>query len=163
PAVEPWRGAAISMKRDRKEKTSTPIAAAELYAIFPGQDAAASAARLATDSGLHKFPGVETTAAFRRMLEFIPAAVKAYPTGKSTDQIRDSLRTALSTWLDQWSDGDAPVTVLEDCLLINKSSETAFPTDVAQVALRKQAAEAKRLLDRRVAILRALRAGKQVD
>src|SRR5437870_2810685 len=43
PAAEIWRGAAISMKRDRKEKTGTPIAAAELYAIFPGQDAAASA------------------------------------------------------------------------------------------------------------------------
>jgi hypothetical protein len=163
PAAEIWRGATIAMKHDRKEKTATPIAPAELYAIFPGQDPAASAARLATDVSLHKFPGVETAEAFHRMLEVIPIAVKGYPSGKSTDQIRDSLRSALSTRLTQWSDGDAPVTVIDECLMLNKASEAAFPADPAQMALRKQAAEAKRLLDRKVAILRALRAGKQVD
>jgi hypothetical protein len=162
-AVEIWRGAAIIMKSDRKDKAGVTLANGELYAILPGMDPAASAARLATENALHQSPGVDMTEAFRRMLEFIPAAVKAYPTGKATDQIRDSVRSALSVRLEQWSRGDALATVLDECLLLNRASEAAFPSDAAQSALRKQAAEAKRLLDRRVAILRALRAGKQMD
>jgi hypothetical protein len=158
-----WRAAAISLKRDRKEKAATPIAAAELYAILPGMDPAASAERLATETALHKIPGADEPEAFRRMVEFIPPAVKAYPTGKSTDQIRDSLRASLATRLSQWSDGDAPVTVLEESLLLSRASEAAFASDAEQTALRKQTAEAKRLLDRRVAILHALRAGKQAE
>jgi len=162
-AAEIWRGATVSMKRDRKEKAATPIAAAELYAIVPGLDAAASAARLATDASLHKFPGVETGEAFRRMLEIVPPVVKAYPSGIATEQVCEFLRSGLAGRLKQWFDGDAPVTVLEECLLLNKASEAAFPADTLQAALRKQAAEARKSLDRKVAILRALHAGNQVD
>ena len=163
PAAELWRSAAIAIKRDRKEKAATSLSGAELYAILPGADPAASAARLATGAALHKFPGVEDPEAFRRMVEFIPAAVKAYPSGASTDEIRKSVRTAMTARLNQWSDGDAAVTVLDECLLLSRASETAFAADRDQIALRKQAAEAKRLLDRRAAILRALRAGKQAE
>ena len=162
-SAEIWRAAALAMKRDRKEKTATPITAGELYAVLPGLDPAVSAARLATDMSLHKFPGVENAEAFRRMLDLVPFAVKSYPSGKPMEQIRESLRSGLANRLNQWSDGDAAVTVLEECLMLNKASEAAFPADPTQVALRKQAIEAKRLLDRKAAILRALQAGKQVD
>jgi hypothetical protein len=151
------------MKRDHKEKAATPIAPAELYAILPGIDPAASAARFATDPELHKFPGVDAPEALRRTIEFIPPAVKAYPTGKPAEQIRDFVRISLATRLAQWSDGDAPVTVLEDCLLFSHASEAAFSADPVQAALRKQTLENKRVLDRRLAILRALRAGKQTE
>ena len=163
PAAELWRGATIAIKRDRKEKAATALASAELYAILPGADPAASAARLATDAALHKFPSIEDPEAFRRMVEFIPAAVKTYPSGSPTDEIRKSVRSAMAARLNQWSDGDAAVTVLDECLLLSRASETAFAADREQTALRKQAAEAKRLLDRRIAILRALRAGKQAE
>ena len=161
-AANLWRAAAVTMKHDHKEKTGTPITWAELYAIVPG-DPATSAARLATESSLHLFPGVDAPEAFRRMVEFIPAAVKSYPTGKPTEQIRDSVRANLATRLTQWSDGDAPVAVMDECLLLNRASEAAFPADPEQTKLRKQAADTKRVLDRRVAILRALRAGKQAE
>ncbi|HXK04730.1 MAG TPA: hypothetical protein VMS37_20180 [Verrucomicrobiae bacterium] len=162
-SAEIWRGATIAMKSDRKEKVATPMPFAQLYLVFPGRDPAASAARLATDVSVHKVPGVENPEAFRRMLEALPAAVKAYPSAGSADQIRGFLRSGLAGRLSQWSDGDAPVTVLEECLMLNKAAEAAFPNDAALAALRKQAVDSRKLLDRRVAILRALHAGKQYD
>jgi hypothetical protein len=158
-----WRGATIAMKADRKEKVATALPFAGIYAIFSGRDPAASAARLATDVSLHKFPSVESTEAFRRMLEFIPAAVKAYPAGAPADSVREFLHTGLTSRLGQWSDGDAPVSVLDECLMLNRAAEAAFPADAPLAALRKQASQAKALLDRRAAILRALHAGKQFD
>ncbi|HTS62785.1 MAG TPA: hypothetical protein VMH28_12230 [Candidatus Acidoferrales bacterium] len=162
-SAEIWRGATVAMKGDRKEKVATPLPVAQLYAILSGREPAASAARLATDASLHKFPGVQDAEAFRRMLEAIPAVVKAYPSGNSADQVRDFLRAGLTGRLTKWADGDAPATVLEECLMLNKAAETAFPADARLVALRKQSTDAKNLLDRRVAILRALHAGKQFD
>jgi tetratricopeptide (TPR) repeat protein len=162
-AAEIWRGATISLKQDRKEKVATPIQSPQLYAIVPGQDSAEAAARMATEASIHQFPGIAAGEAFRHMLELVPAVVKAYPSGKGADEVGESLRSGLSTRLTQWFDGDAPVTVLEECLLLSKASEAAFPANALQAALRKQAAEARKSLDRKVAILRALHAGKQAD
>ena len=162
-SAELWRSAALAIKADHKEKAGTPIALAQLYLILPGRDPAAAAARLATDPGLHQFPGVQSGEAFRRMLELLPAIVKSYPTGSTTDQVRDYLRTGLGSRLNEWSNGDAAVTVLEECLMLNKAAMAAFPADQSLAALRKQASDAKSQLDRRVAILRALHAGKQSD
>ena len=162
-SAEIWRSATITYKSDRKEKAGTPIPLAQFYLVMPGRDAAASAARLATDTSLHKFPGVESAEAFRRRLEFLPAAMKSYPSGSSAQQIRDSLRSDLAGRLAQWSNGDAPVTVMEESLLLNKAVESAFPNDPALADLRKRAAEEKSRLDHKVAILRALHAGRQVD
>ena len=162
-AADIWRAANLTAKSDRKEKTGTPVPITQLYAILPGREPAASAAMLATDVSLHKFPGVENAEAFRRMLDLLPAAVKAYPAGAPAQQVRDYLRVGLTSRLAQWSDGDAPVTALDECLMLNKAAEAAFPSDTALAALRKQAVDARKLLDRRVAILRALDAGRQFD
>ncbi len=162
-APDIWRGAAISLKTDRKEKTPTAVNLKELYAIVPGRDPALSAARLVTDVSLHKMPNVDDGQAFRQMVDLIPAAVKTYPAGPSTETIRDYLRGEMSGRLRQWADGAAPLSVLDDSLLLAKASESAFPNDAAQAGLRKQAAAAKETLDRKLAILRALHAGKQTD
>jgi hypothetical protein len=158
-----WRSAAVSLKADRKDKAPVPIHLSELYAIVPGQDPALSTARFVTDVSFHTYPTVEAGPAFRQMLELIPPAVKKYSSGPSTESIRDYIRTEMSRHLQQWQDGDAPVSTLEDGLLLAKVSEAAFPSDTAQANLRKQTAAAKASLDRRVAILRALHAGKLTD
>lgn len=162
-APELWRNAVITAKKDRKDKTGATVRLADLYAIVPGQDPALSAAHLATDVSLHRLPGMDDSQAFRQMLELIPVAAKTYASGPAADQIRDYVRSAMSTRLQKWNDGDAPVIVLDECLALAKVSASAYPSDAAQDGLRKQAAESKRWLDRRVAILRALDAGKQAD
>jgi len=162
-AKDLWREAGITVKRERKDKTAATIALSELYAIVPGQDASLSAARLATDPAVHKLPGMDEAQAFQQMLGLIPAAVKAYPSGPAADRMREYVRGAMSTRLEKWAAGDAPVSVLDECLALAKISETAYSGDAAQADLRKQAAESKKWLDRKVAILRALHAGKQAD
>jgi hypothetical protein len=158
-----WRSAAVSLKSDRKDKTLTTINLKDLYAIVPGRDPAMSASRLVTDVSMHKAPNVTDPQAFRQMVDLIPTAAKTYSTGPSSEAIREYLRSEMSSRLRQWSDGAAAVSVLEDSLLLAKASESAFPIDSSQAGLRKQASAAKETLDRRVAILRALHAGKQTD
>jgi hypothetical protein len=162
-AVELWRGAAVTAKKERKDKASAPIALGDLYAIVPGQDASLSGARLATDLSLHQLPGMDDARAFRQMLDIIPPTVKRYPSGAAADRVREYVRSGMSSHLEKWRQGDAAVTVLEDCLLLAKVSEAAFPGDAPQAELRKRAADDKKWLDRKVAILRALHAGKQAD
>jgi hypothetical protein len=161
--AEIWRGAAISLRKDHKDKTATPVVLGDLYAIVPGADPALSAARLATETSYNKLPGMDDAQAFRQMLEIISPAVRLYPSGEATGKIRDYMLAGMSSRLEKWSEGDAPVNTLEECLLLSKASEAAFPTDGAQADLRKRAADAKKWLDRRVSILRALNAGKQCE
>ena len=162
-AAELWRGSSVTLRKERKDKTPAPVRLENLYALIPGQDPAFSAARLATDTSWHKLPGMDEAQAFRRMIEIIPQAPKSYPSGAAAEKIRDSVRAGMSSRLGKWSEGDAPVTVLEECLLLAKVSETSFANDAAQTDLRKRASDSKKWLDRRVAILRALHAGKQCD
>jgi hypothetical protein len=161
--VEIWRGSTISFRKDHKDKTATPVVLGDLYAIVPGTDPALSAARLATDVSYNRLPGMNDAQSFRQMLEIIPPAVRLYPSGEAAEKIRAYVRTSMSSRLEKWSEGDAPVSTLDECLLLAKASETAFPSDAPQADLRKRAAEAKKWLDRRVAILRALSAGKQCE
>jgi hypothetical protein len=162
-AVELWRGAAVTAKKERKDKAPTPIAVGDLYAIVPGQDPSLSAARLATDVSVHQLPEMDEAQAFRQMLDIIPPAVKSYHSGAAADKMREYVRGGMASRLAKWPEGDAEVTLLDDCLLLAKVSESAFPADAPQGELRKRAADDKKLLDRRVAILRALHAGKQAD
>ena len=162
-APDLWRSAVVTVKKERKDKAATAIALGDLYAIIPGQDPSLSAARLATDFSIYKLPGVDDAQAFRQMLELIPAAVKSYPSGPAADKMREYVRSAMASRRDKWADGDAPVTVLDEWLALAKVSETAYARDAAQADLRKQAAASKQWLDRKVAILRALHAGKQAD
>jgi hypothetical protein len=150
----------IAVKKDRKDKSPAPVNMAALYAIIPGIEPNRSAVRLATDITFHTFGKADEAQAFRQMLDVLPAAVKAY--GASTE-IRDFLRAGMSRRLEKWSDGGAPLTVLEEALLVSKASEVAFPNDAVQADLRKRAATSKQWLDRKVAILKALNAGKQFD
>jgi|GEM_PF-1746854 len=161
--AELWRSAVVTVKKERKDKAATTLALADLYAIIPGQDPSLSAARLATDVSLHKLPGMDESQAFRQMLELIPPAVKSYSSGPAADKMREYVRSAMATRLEKWGEGDAPVTVLDECLALAKVSGAAYPSDAPQADLRRQAAESKKWLDRKVAILRALHAGKQAD
>jgi hypothetical protein len=52
---------------------------------------------------------------------------------------------------------------LEDSSALAAAAEAALPTDANLTALREQTRSARKWLDRRVAILRALDAGRQSD
>ncbi len=163
PAAALWRGATIAVRRDKAEKNQDSVRVEELYAILPGMDAPGSAARLATETAIHQAPGVDEAQAFRNRVELVAAVMKAFPTGPSAEKLRDDLRSEMDTRLQKWSNGDAPRTVLDDGLLLAGASQAAFSDDKAQQVLRDRLRSEKQRMDRRVAILRALDAGKQSD
>ena len=162
-AAHMWSESTLALKKDRKDKSPSAIRLEELYAIVPGQDAAVSAAVLATELAPHKTPGVSDEDAFRSMLALIPAAVKAYPAGPAADRIRDFLRTAISGRLTQWQEGGAMLSVLDESLALAGAAQTAFPNDKTLAAEATEARDVRKWLDRRLAILRALDAGEQSD
>ncbi len=162
-AARMWSDSTVALKKDRKDKSPSAIRLEELYAIVPGQDAAVSAAALATELAPHKTPGVSDEDAFRSMLSLIPAAVKAYPAGPAADRIRDFLRTAISVRLTQWQEGGATLSVLDEALALAGAAQTAFPNDARLAAEATEARDVRKWLDRRLAILRALDAGEQSD
>jgi hypothetical protein len=162
-AAHLWAGSSIGLKRDKKDKSPSPIVVQELYAILSGSDAAASAAAFVADPGLHKVPGVDDAQSFRNSVELIPVAVKAFPAEAAVDRMRESVRAGMADRIDKWNKGDVSIDVLEESLLLAVASDAAFAGDPKQVELRKQARDARKALDRRVAILHALDAGKQSD
>jgi hypothetical protein len=162
-AVRLWSGSALAVKSDRKDKTASAIKFDELYAIIPTRDPAASAASLATDISLHKLPGAGEADAFRQMLDLLPSAVKAFPADAASKTIHEYLNTGISARLTEWQDGNVAVSVLNDSLQLADAAEAAFPNDPVLSPLSTQARAVRKALDRRVAILHTLDAGKQSD
>jgi hypothetical protein len=162
-AAHLWTGSSLGLKHDKKDKTPSPVAVEELYAVLSGSDAASLAATFVADPGLHKVPGMDDAQAFRNSVELIPVAAKAFPSEPALERMRESVRAGMAERIDKWNKGDVPIDVLNDALLLAVASESAFAGDPKQAELRKQAREARKALDRRVAILRALDAGKQSD
>jgi hypothetical protein len=158
-----WNETTVQLKKDRNDKFPSVIRWEEIYAILPGADAAQSAAALATDISWHLLPGTEEAEAFRQMLAFLPQAAKSFQTGPAAETIRSYLARGMSERLGTWRDGDAEVTVLEQASALADASAAAFPADAALTGLRGQVQTSRQWLDRRVAILRALDAGKQSD
>ncbi|MFN7997599.1 MAG: hypothetical protein U0Q18_28530 [Bryobacteraceae bacterium] len=163
PAAQLWKESAVEFKKEHKDKTGEAIRLEDLCAILPGADASSSAASLATDISLHKMPGTPDDEAFRQLVAVIPPAVKAYPSGPAADTIRSYLTREISERLNTWRAGDAPVTVLDQSGALASDAQAAFPADSALTALTEQTRAARKWLDRRIAILRALDAGKQSD
>ena len=163
PAATLWSGSTVTFKKDQKDKSPSVVQMDELYAIVPGADAAASAALIATDVSAHQVPGMREADAFRQMLSLLPEAVKAFPAASAAKTVHDYLDSNLSARLKKWQDGDVPVDVLDESIELAKAAGAAFPADAGLSALSTQARSVRAALDRRVAILRALDAGKQSD
>jgi hypothetical protein len=158
-----WGASTVTFKKDQKDKSPSAIRLEELYAIVPGPDAPTCAALIATDVSAHQVPGMAEADAFRQMLSLLPEAAKAFPAASASKPIHDYLEGNLSARLKKWQDGDVPVDVLDESIELAKAAGAAFPADQGLSALSAQARSVRAALDRRVAILRALDAGKQSD
>ncbi len=163
PAGTIWNASTVTYKKDPKDKMPSALRIDELYAIVPGADVAAAAALISTDISAHEVPGVSPADAFRQMLAALPEAVKAFSTPAASKAIHDFLDNGMSARLKKWQDGDIPVDVLDESLALAKAADVAFPNDAALSKVSMQVRSVRAALDRRVAILRALYAGKQSD
>ncbi len=162
-AAQLWKDSVIEFRQDRKEKNGTAIRPEELYAIVPGADPGAAAAALATDIAWHALPGGSGDAAFRQMISLLPQAAKSFSSGAPAATMRSFLSTTMSERLRIWREGDAEITVLDEAGALADASQAAFPADAGLTTLRSEVRTRRQWLDRKVAILRALDAGKQAD
>ncbi len=158
-----WSGSTIAFKSDRKDKSATAVRLEDLYAIVPSRDAAASAAWLATDPRPHQIPGMSDADAFRQMLALLPDAAKAFSEGPASKTISDFLTSSLLKHLQRWQDGDASLLVLDESMALAAAADVAFPKDKSLAELSSGVRSIRKALDRKLAILRALDAGKQSD
>ncbi len=158
-----WKGSTITYKRDQKDKTPGTVPFDELYAIISGADAAACATYLGTDFAVHQLPGMSAPDASRQMWSMLPEAVKAFPAPTVSKPIHDYIETQMSARMKKWQDGDAPLDVLNESLDLAKAADAGFPNDPSLSKLSADARSIRAAIDRRVAILRALDAGKQSD
>ena len=163
PAPDLWKGSAIELREDRKDKTGTAIRQEDLYAIVPAADAGAAAATLATEPSWHALPGVNAEQAFQQMISFLPEAARKFAAGPPAEVMRSFLARGMTDHLGQWRDGDADISVLERARALAHASELAFAADPNLTALRSDVQSCRQWLDRKLAILRALNAGKQAD
>lgn len=162
PAAQLWKGSVIEVKQDRKEKTGTAVRVEELYAIVPGPDPAGTAT-LATELSWYALPGVNANDAFQAMISFLPEAARKFPTGAPGETMRSFLERGISDRLQRWREGDAEIAVLNDAAALAGAAQNAFPNHAPLVVLCGEVLRSRQWLDRKVAILRALNAGKQAD
>jgi tetratricopeptide (TPR) repeat protein len=162
-AAQLWKDSSIGYRQDRRDKTETAIRLDELYAIAPGADPGPSAATLATDLSWHSLPGVSSADAFRQMIAFLPQAAKNFPIGAPAETIHSFLNGGIHSRLRTWREGDAETSMLEEANVMAEASQAAFASDAGLATLRSEVQEQRTWLARRVAILRALNAGKQAD
>jgi YD repeat-containing protein len=158
-----WNASIITIKKDKADKEPLKVPVESLYAILPGADVAGSAAQAVTRLELLQAPGVDETTAFRQSVELIPPAISTFPSGAASEKIRDSVRSGMTARLERWTAGDAAITTLDEGLLLVGASERAFAADPAQKTLRNDLRDARRRLDRRIAILRVLDKGRKSD
>ncbi len=158
-----WNQSTLALKRDKKDKAPAALVTRDVYAILTSQEAASAMAAFVTDVKLQNAPGVEDAQAFRDSVELIPAAIKTFPSGAPAERIREYLRAGMAERIDTWMNGDAAVDTLDQGIALAGASESTFANDSRQAGLRKQIRDARKTLDRRLAILRALDAGKQSD
>lgn len=163
PARKLWEDSTLAYHQERKDKTEAAIRLQDLYAIVPGPDPGAAAAALATDLSWHSLPGVSSADAFQQLVVFLPQAAKNSPTGAPAETMRAFLSAGIPTRLRTWREGDAEVSVLDQASALANASQSSFPSDAGLTALRTEVQESRKWLDRRVAILKALDAGKQAD
>jgi len=163
PDAQLWSRSTVAYKADHKDKSATAVRMEDLYAIVPSRDPAVTAAWLATDIAAHKIPGISDGDAFRQMLALLPDAAKAFPDETATKTINDFLKASLQEHLDRWSNGDAPQLTLDESVMLATASGSTFPQDKALADLSARVHTIRQALDRKLAILRALDAGKQSD
>jgi len=163
PSGQIWKQSAIGYREDRKEKAESPVRSEILYAIVPGADAGASAAALATDVSWHAIPGVTAADGFRQMVSLLPAAARSFTAAGPADTMRTFMNAGISSRLAAWREGDAEISVLEEAGALADAARAAFPMNANLTDLRNEVEARRKWINRRVAILRALDAGKQAD
>ncbi len=155
-----WSGARVQIQTGGGKEPD--IGTVSVFAILPGENAAEAAAAFLQDES--NFIGVgekDPDAAFDERMALLVAVAKS-PAGTSP-QLKTMLLSAMDRAIQNSSSGAVKYSDIQRGLRVADVSEKAFPSDTQQRHARDQLRERKAWIDRRIAILRALDAGRQYD
>jgi hypothetical protein len=155
-----WQGVRMAYKKAEKDKTPTDFDAATLVAVLPGDFE--QLRKICTDQRALEILGGKGKA-FQAQVEWLSAAVKAFPNEPALAPLEKYVEEALRQRHDMFESGVANLEVLEQGLTFSKLSEAAYPSRPEQQRLRKALADRRSWLDRKMAVLKAFAAAEQWD
>jgi len=158
PLTATWNQAAIAYRRDKAQKTLTPISNASLAFIVTNRSVPEAAALLST----HFWPHIaeEDKSGADGMRAILPSAAAAAVNSPSLPAIRNSLVARLRSASNAWARGNVPESVLTAGLEYVEAAGKAFPADAELKSLTEIVRRQKARLDRDVVILQTLDSGK---
>jgi hypothetical protein len=158
-----WSSATVAVQQDKKAKSLTPIAVADLFAELPGADRDRAIADFLLDASDFRGVGEDgEAAAFEERMSLL-AGVAPTLAGAPAARVRQWLLSEMQSIDRKLSAGSAHIVDLNRGLQYAAVSDQAYPNDEAQKAARGSLRDKKTELDRRVAILKALAAGELWD
>jgi hypothetical protein len=163
PPADPaaiWKTAAITYKKAANDKAPTAIPADAFVAFLPGGPE--QLASLCKDSSLLEIVAGKEHA-FTAQLQYIAAAVKAFPADPAIAGLERFVEQAMRSRFDSFESGAAGTDVLATALQFADLSQALYPAQPAQAELRKSLRDRKGWLDRKTAVLRAFAAAGEWD
>jgi len=158
--AEIWKSARLSYKKTANDKTPTDVPATEFVAFLPG--GTEELAHLCRDDRQLETIGGKGKA-FATEMELMAAVAHAYPNDAAVAKLERFVEQAMRQRYDDFEKGAAGLDVLQEALKISELSAAVYPKSAEQEKLRTALSNRKAWLDRRVAVLRALSAGKEWD
>jgi hypothetical protein len=154
-----WKVSKISYKAAENSKTATDVAG-EFVAFLPA--GADDLATLCMDTQALQLIGGKGKG-FQMQVALMSAAVKAYTGNPDIAPLETYVEQAMRSRYEAFEGGTAGVDVLEEGLRFAQLSQAAYPNSSEQVKLRKQLADRRAWLDRRIAVQKAFAAASQWD
>jgi len=154
-----WKASKIAYKAAENSKTATDVAG-EFIAFLPA--GADDLATLCMDSQALQIIGGKGKG-FQMQVDLMSAAVKAYTGNPDIAPLETYVEQAMRSRYEAFEEGTAGVEALDEGLRFSKLSEAAYPNSPEQTKLRKQLADRRAWLDRRIAVQKAFAAASQWD
>jgi capsule polysaccharide export protein KpsE/RkpR len=170
-AASLWSHARIEYRKNRAEKTLTPISWQNFFLLVPGQDSAENLARVLADPRQFAWTGADVSNPnadrspkdiLSEQVNLRAALVNAYPKSAAATRIHEASLDSMRKYA-KWEDGGLPVTDLEEGIDFGAAAVRAFPDDPELAALLNRLRTRREWIDREVAILSAMKAGEQCD
>ena len=154
-----WKVSKIAYKAAENSKTATDVEG-EFVAFLPA--GADDLTTLCMDPQALQLIGGKGKG-FQMQVDLMSAAVKAYTGNADIAPLETYVEQAMRSRYESFEAGTAGVEALDEGLRFSKLSEAAYPNSPEQVKLRKQLADRRAWLDRRIAVQKAFAAASQWD
>jgi hypothetical protein len=155
-----WKSAKITFKKSQSDKTPVDVPADKFVAFLPS--GVGGLAELCADRRALTLIGGKD-GYFQVQMELLTAAVKTWGSHPSMAAVESYVRDSMRNSDERFEVGNDSARSLAEGLQFSRLSEQAYPTLPEHQRLRKELAEHKAWLDKRLAILRALSSGGQWD